>query len=129
MPSDVQFPLDFTQRQPDGARVARDRASAPHQRDIERLIPVAQELARKAGRSGLIMASLRMVAVQRGYLTGAEQGRALSWLGAVMKAAGLRATGLFRRSHIARSRGIPQVVWVDPEFYDEGLHGRAEAAS
>jgi len=83
-------------------------------RDIERLVPVAIELATKAGRHGVTIADLRITAVNRGLLTGEERGRRLSFLGVVMKKAGLRSTNEFRRSSIEKSHGNPHIVWVLP---------------
>lgn len=87
------------------------RAAARHRAEIERLVPLAVELASKAGLHGVTCADLRIVAVQRALLTGQEQGRTLSFLGATMKAAGLRNTGTYRRSHIDRSHGNLHAIW------------------
>ena len=84
----------------------RERAA-----DIERLIPLARELATKAGHQGITVSNLRLAAVARGLLTGQEAGRRLSFLGAVMKRAGLRNTGTFRRSDVERAHGNLGVVW------------------
>lgn len=84
-------------------------AAAGHGRDIERLVPIARELAERPG--GVTVGDLRLEAVARGVLTGAEQGRKLSYLGAVMKAAGLVATGMRRRSSVERSHGNLHMIW------------------
>ncbi len=94
---------------------ARDEAAAKHTRDIERLVPIARELAAKAGASGVTVSDLRIVAVQRSVLTGEETGRQLSYLGKVMEAAGLERTGRYRRSDVLRSHGNLAVVWRAPE--------------
>ena len=91
-----------------------DHLPMTKERDVERLVPLARELAKKAGRDGVIIADLRIVAVQRGILTGAETGRALSYLASVMKRAGLVATKEFRRSHIDKSHGNLHRVWSLP---------------
>lgn len=101
--------------EPEGA----DRPMTPeerNQRDIDRLVPLARELAQKAGRHGVTVADLRTHAVNRGLLTGEEQGRRLSFLGSLMKAAALHPTPSFRRSHIDRSNGNLQRIWVAPEY-------------
>lgn len=85
-------------------------------RTIERLVPIARELAARAGRHGICVADVRLAAVQRGYLTGEERGRRLSFLGAVMRKAGLVQTGDYRRSVIDRSHGNLHAVWVLEEF-------------
>lgn len=103
-----------SERRPTATEVglaARDRAASKHARDIERLIPIAQELAARAGASGVTVSDLRLAAVQRGILTGAETGRSLSYLGRVMLEAGLENTGTYRRSVMARSNGNLHAVW------------------
>lgn len=85
-------------------------------RQIERLAPIAAELANRAGPHGITVADVRHAAVQRGLLTGEERGRELSYLHAVPKAAGLIATGGTRRSFIARSHANRHTVWVAKEF-------------
>ena len=95
---------------------ARDRTASRHARDIERLLPLARELAQRAGPSGVTVSDLRLAAVQRGLLTGEERGRELSWLGKVCEAAGLVNTGRTRRSVIVRSHGNRHSVFVAPEY-------------
>lgn len=85
----------------------RERAA-----DIARLVPLARELATKAGASGITVSNLRLAAVARGLLTGQETGRRLSFLGAVMRKAGLRNTGEWRRSDVQRSHGNLNAIWV-----------------
>lgn len=89
---------------------------AQRKADIERLVPLAQELARKAGRHGVTVSNLRFAAIKDGLLTGEEQGRRLSFLGKVMHAAGLVSTGQYRRSDIAKSHGNIQLIWTVPAF-------------
>lgn len=90
------------------------------ERDIERLVPLAKELARTAGADGVTVANLRSIAVARGILTGEERGRRLSYLGKVMQRAELVPTGEYRRSHIGRSHGNLHAVYVLPAFRREG---------
>jgi hypothetical protein len=78
---------------------------------VKLLVPIAQELAQRAGPQGITVANLRLEAVRRGILSGEEQGRALSFLGAVMRKAGLTATNDWRRSHISKSHGNAHRVW------------------
>jgi hypothetical protein len=103
-------------------------------RQVERLIPVAVELAQKAGRSGVTVGDLRITAVNRGILTGAEgaphpgtgklmKPRELSYLGSVMKAAGLVPTDDYRRSDVPGSNGNLHKVWLAP-----GPTGGSDAA-
>jgi hypothetical protein len=92
-----------------------DRHVPAHRREaVAQLIPLAQDLARRAGETGITVADLRLYAVQQGILTGTETGRQLSYLGAVMRAAGLTATDRVRRSMIERSHGNLQRVWCLP---------------
>jgi hypothetical protein len=76
-----------------------------HSFEIQRLRPLVLELAEKAGASGITVSDVRLYAVHRNLLTGSERGRALSWMGALMKAAGLVPTDQYRRSEIGRSHG------------------------
>lgn len=87
------------------------RTASRHRRDIERLLPIAGYLAARAGEAGVTVADLRDEAVTRGILTGQEVGRALSYLGVVMKVAGLINTREYRRSHIERSNGNLHAIW------------------
>jgi hypothetical protein len=84
----------------------RERAA-----DVARLIPLARELARKRV-AGITVSDLRVAAVSRGLLTGQETGRRLSFLGAVMKRAGLSNTGNWRRSDVEQSHGNLNAIWV-----------------
>ncbi len=121
--SSYQPSLELVDRQP--SRAERQRAEA--KRQIERAVPLAQALGARAGRTGVTVGNLRMALEARGLLTGDEKGRAsLIWVGRVFKAAGFKATGLFRRSVVKKTHGIPNRVWVLPEFYDEALHGEPE---
>lgn len=79
---------------------------------LERL---ARELARDAGPDGICVDDLRIAATRRGLITGEETGRRLSYLGGLMKSAGLRGTAQYRRSKIERSHGNLNKIWVSPE--------------
>jgi hypothetical protein len=85
-------------------------------RDIERLTPLAAELAERAGERGITISDLRIAAENRGLLTGEEQGRRLSFLGQVMQRAGLAKNGRYRRSDVPRSHGNLHAEWVSPEY-------------
>ena len=93
---------------------------ADAERDIQRLIPLALELAQTAGAEGVTVANVRLIAVARGILTGEEKGRRLSYLGKVLQRADLVSTGEYRRSSIPRSNGNLHAVYVLPEFGREG---------
>jgi hypothetical protein len=85
----------------------RERAA-----DIDRLVPLARELAKKAGTKGITVSNLRLAAVSRGLLTGQETGRRLSFLGTVMRRAGLNKAGGWRRSDVEQSHGNLTAIWV-----------------
>jgi len=85
------------------------------ERQIERLVPIARELAERAGAHGVTVSDIRIAAENRGLLTGEERGRRLSWLARVPRAAGLRPVpGAFRRSAVARSHANLHQVYVAP---------------
>jgi hypothetical protein len=86
---------------------ALKRTAAKHEDEIARLVPLAQELARTAGE--VTVADLRLRAVERGLLSGSET--SLHFLGTVMRRAGLRNTGRYRRSDLDASHGRHHVIW------------------
>lgn len=103
------------------------RLSAPVQLDVftpksrdrytrDALIRIARELAQRAGREGCTVADLRVFAASRGLIEDAPRDRRLSWLGSVMKQAGLVATNEFRRSHLPNAHGNLGRVWVSREW-------------
>lgn len=92
---------------------AREMAVGANATQIEKLIPVAQALVRGKPK-GITVTDLRLRAIELRLLTGKEVGRELSYLGGVMKRAGLRATDEYRRSELRSTHGIPQRVWVEP---------------
>ena len=92
---------------------ALDQTARKHAADIARLVPLALELAAKAGQGGCTVSDLRVTATQRGLL-GASHGRSLSYLGAVLKAAGLVATDRYRRSDVPQAHGNLGKVWIAP---------------
>ena len=97
---------------PESATEGIRRTVSRHESQIVVLVPLARELARKVGAVGITVSDLRLYAVQRGLLTGGETGKTLSYLGAVLKRAGLTATDHVRRSVIGRSHGNLQRVWT-----------------
>jgi len=92
---------------------ALDQAARKHAVDIARLVPLARELAARAGSDGVTVSDLRITATQRGLL-GASNGRGLSYLGAIFRAAGLIPTDRYRRSNVPASHGNPHRVFVLP---------------
>lgn len=110
-----QIALDFAEGQRRKA-VGQARSASKHAGQIAALVPIALELARKAGRLGIIAADVRLTAVQRGILTGQETGRDLSYLPHVMRTAGLVSTGKRRNSHIPQSNHNSHLVYVAPEY-------------
>ena len=94
-----------------------EQVRADKERQIARMVPIAQHLAAEAGGYGIICSDIRKEAAARGIITGEESDRVLSYLGRVPPAAGLVALhGKFRRSDVARSHGNLQQVHVAPEF-------------
>ena len=90
--------------------LAETEAREAHQRLIEKLIPIAQGLARVRP-EGVIVADVRREAVRHGLLPAKAKGRELAFLGAVMQKAGLVSTEEFRRSDVDASHGNLQRVW------------------
>lgn len=108
---------------PPGARAGRARelgqeglgkAESHNQGLLERLVPIAQYLARQAGPDGVTVTEVRKEGVRIGVLTGYETRNQLSALGGLMRRAGLRATGEVRRSDLDVTHAIRQVVWRLP---------------
>lgn len=91
------------------ATAARD----DHRRLIDRLVEIAQGLARVRP-EGVTIADVRAEAVRGQLLPAKAKGRELSFLGAVMKRAGLVSTDDFRRSDIDASHGNPHRVYKRP---------------
>lgn len=85
-------------------------------RDVERLVGIARDLAQKAGRHGVTVSDVRLVAVQRGVLTGQEKGKVLAFLGTLMERAELYPTDRFRRSDVAKSHGNLHRVHVAKDY-------------
>ena len=92
------------------AALARTAGRAKNAAMIEQLVPIAQRLAAAAAPEGITCTELREEAVLLGLLTGYETGPTLSYLGAVMKRAGLHR-GEVRRSRLTVTHGKIQVVW------------------
>ena len=101
--------------QPDLFSQPQDAASR-HALDIRMLVPLATELAQRVGQVGLTVADLRAEAERRGLFKAGlnTRDRSLSYLGSVMKAAGLVATDRTRRSFLPQSNGNRHVVWLAP---------------
>jgi hypothetical protein len=92
------------------------QTSAKNAAMLERLVPVAQELASEHRADGITVADVRKEAVGRGILTGYEEKSELCYLGSLMKQAGLHSRGTTRRSTLTAGHGKIQVVW----FLDAG---------
>ena len=88
----------------------RTAVADDHRALIARLVPFAVELAH-AHAEGITVADLRDAGVRAGILAGHAQGRALSFLGAVMKAARLAPIAEYRRSTVPQSHGNLHRVW------------------
>ena len=110
----AQLALTLTPRA--AVKQERERAASKHAAEIARLVPIALQLARAAGPSGITADDVRITAENRGLLTGHEPGRSLSYLSAVPIAARLAKTN---RRRLSRSRN-DQVVWVLHAFSHDG---------
>jgi len=118
-----QLPLFQGDRpyQPPGARTGKaeelgkaglQRTAGRNDRLLERLAPIAVELARGAAWRGVTVTDVRKEGIRRGILTGHEKPGTMSALGALMRRAGLIASGERRKSDLDCTHGRPQVVWV-----------------
>lgn len=87
------------------------RTAAKNEELLQALVPLARELALRAGPAGITVSNVRLLAVQRGILAGNEP---LDCLGVLMKRAGLVPTGATRRSDLHVTHGIRQLVWRSP---------------
>lgn len=86
----------------------RQRAASRHGAEIQALIPLARNLAWKAGRDGVTVGDIRLYAEQQGLLAPGS-GRQLSWLFAVPKAAGLFPTDRHRLCPQPKSRNLHRI--------------------
>lgn len=77
---------------------------------LDRLKPIARQLAERSP-NGITVSDVRKAAERAGLLNGKETKEELCCLGAVMKGAGLKATGQMRRSHLESTHGRHQLVW------------------
>jgi hypothetical protein len=102
----IQHATEYRPRQQSGANVNM----------IERLAKIAESVALDAGLFGITVSDIRMEAFRKGLLTGYEKGHQLSYLGSVPPAAGLVKTTETRRSTLAVTHRVRQVVWVHPSF-------------
>lgn len=89
----------------------RQRAASRHAALIARLVPLAKELALRAGVSGVTVGDIRLAAEQRGLIEPMPRDRRLSWLWAVPKAAGLVRTERRRMCPQSRTRN-DHIIYV-----------------
>jgi hypothetical protein len=90
-----------------------EKGATKHHLEIKVLAPIAAELARIHG--SVTVEDLRLEAERRKLLPARNsRDRTLSYLGAVMKRAGLVASGQTRRSAIAHSHRNRHTVWIQP---------------
>lgn len=88
--------------------------AAAKKRDIIRqLAAIAQGLA-SVHPDGITVADVRAEAARQCILPKESTGRQLSFLGAVMREAGLEPTGEYRRSDVDVSHGNLHRVWKQP---------------
>lgn len=108
-----QEQLDWTEALA-AKREAVERVTTRHAEELEALVPLTRELARKAGAQGITVGDVRLRAQREGLLPQHPSGRQLSWLTGLPKAAGLVATDRRRLSPLPHSRNN-HVVYVLPE--------------
>lgn len=98
---------------------AKDRAVSRleqhHDSEIQALVPLALEVALRAGLEGCTVGDIRLVAQRRELLPQCPEGRALSWLTVLPKRAGLVPTGRRRMSPIPKSRNV-HTIYLHPQF-------------
>lgn len=95
-------------------RAAIQRVTAGHAEELDALVPLTLELARKAGDYGVTVGDVRLRAQRDGLLPQHPNGRQLSWLTGLPKRAGLVATDRRRLSPLPHSRNS-HVVYLLPE--------------
>jgi hypothetical protein len=82
-----------------------------------RLVTLAKERLQSAGPHGVTFDEVRFMAETRGWLTGEEAGRTLSFGASVMREAGGVATG-YQASKHRKSKNRPIRIWVHAQFLD-----------
>lgn len=107
--TELEFPAHEAKRH------HKHRSASRHGAEIQALIPLAQNLAWKAGRDGVTVGDIRLYAERQGLLLPGS-GRRLSWLCAVPKAAGLFPTTRRRLCPQPKTRN-DQVVYVCQECW------------
>ncbi len=114
-------PKPKSRKQPDAAQIDAWAAlsGTEHDTELALLIPIAQRLAREAGTEGVTIADVREEAARRNILPPLGKGRSLSYLGSLLRRAGLTATDRTRRSTIDGAHGNRNTIWVAPEFVRE----------
>lgn len=90
---------------------ALERTAEHHHYLLQRLIPVARKVA---ARGPCTVGDVRLEAVKQGLLPEVGTKRSLSFLGALMREAGLVHTGMYRRSTVEATHGNLAVVWRLP---------------
>lgn len=94
------------------AEAARLVGMARLKEQLRELIP---EMLREAGTEGVTPHAIRFAAESRGWLTGKESGRYLSFLAGMLKQAGAVPTAYVASKHKSR-RGAVTRLWVLKEF-------------
>ena len=94
---------------------AQQRAIAGHAADLERLVPIAKFLAKRAGASGITVGDVRLQAQREGLIAQHPEGRQLSYLTGLPRRAGLIPTGKRRMSPLPHSRN-DHMIYTLPEY-------------
>jgi hypothetical protein len=85
-----------------------EQSASHHGALLARLAVIAQELAQRAGVSGVTISDVRLTAGQRGILIPSPA----HFLGTLMRKAGLTPTDRWRASDVAGSHGTSHRVWL-----------------
>lgn len=81
----------------------------------EQLLPLMKAMLQDAGAEGVTPHAVRFAAESRGWVTGKEEGRFLSFLASLFKAAGAVPGGYVPSKH-PRRRGAVTRFWILKEF-------------
>lgn len=82
----------------------------------DQVVGIAQALALKVGPAGLTIDNVIHAAIHAGLMPDKGNERELSYLGGVMRKAGLVATGRRVRSEMPHKHGNWRSVWVHPDY-------------
>lgn len=119
MTTPAQGDLDFEHHPPEPEwethQAVAEKLQAARDRLKEQLAPLVNELLRDRGATGITVDEVRRMAETRGWLTGEESGRYLSFLSGFLKGLGAVPQGFHTSDH-PNSNGRKVRVWVLAEY-------------